>query len=113
MATPKEKFRTIRFYKNYFIEFYLNQNDNVQRKLDYSFVMVETQRIVSKKFFRIIEGSDGIYEIRAEYEGNIYRVMCCMDKGAVVVLFQGFQKKNAKDSTKRGQNSGKIEEGIF
>ena len=54
--------------------------------------MVETQRIIPKKFFRFLEGSDGIYEIRVEIESNIYRVFCCMDEGAVVVLFHGIQK---------------------
>lgn len=75
--------------------------------------MVETQRIVSKKFFRIIEGSDGIYEIRAEYEGNIYRVMCCMDKGAVVVLFQGFQKKTQKTPQKEVRIAERLKKEYF
>lgn len=42
--------------------------------------MVDTQRIVPKKFFRHIDGSDGIYEIRAEYEGNIYRLCAVWTK---------------------------------
>lgn len=75
--------------------------------------MVETQRIVSKKFFRIIEGSDGIYEIRAEYEGNIYRVMCCMAKGAVVVLFQGFQKKTQKTPQKEVRIAERLKKEYF
>ena len=31
-----------------------------------------------------------------EWQGNIYRVFCCFDKGNLVVLFQGFQKKSQK-----------------
>ena len=58
--------------------------------------MVESQRIIPKKFFRILEVSDGIYEIRVEIESNIYRVFCCMDEGAMVVLFHGIQKKSQK-----------------
>ncbi len=100
MENRIEKIRTIKFYKNYFKEFYVEQEDDVRRKINYSFSMVETQRIVPRKFFRHIEGSDGIYEIRAEYQGNIYRVMCCLDKEAVVVLFQGFQKKSQKTPQK-------------
>lgn len=100
MEEFQKKIRTIVFHKNYFKEFYVQQSDDVRRKINYSMKMVETQRIVPKKFFRLIEGSDGIYEIRAEYGSNIYRVLCCMDKGAVVVLFQGFQKKTQKTPQK-------------
>lgn len=85
----------------------------MQKKIDYSFKMVETQRIVPKKFFRIIEGSDGIYEIKAEYAGNIYRVMCCMDKGAVVVLFQGFQKKTQKTPSKEIKMTERLKKEYF
>lgn len=96
MEISQKKIRTIKFHKSYFKEFYVEQTDEVRRKINYSLKMVETQRIVPKKFFRVIDGSDGIYEIRAEYGGNIYRIMCCMDIDAIVVLFQGFQKKTQK-----------------
>lgn len=90
------KIREIKFYKNYFKEFYISLTENARKKLGYSLWMVETQRMVPKKFFSYIENSDGIYEVRAEYEGNIYRVFCCLDKGNLVVLFHGFQKKTQK-----------------
>lgn len=61
-------------------------------KINFVLRLVETQRLIPKKFFRHIEGSDGIYEIRVEIDSNIYRVFCCLDKGAVVVLFHGIQK---------------------
>ena len=38
----------------------------------------------------------GIYEIRVEVNSNIYRIFCCLDDGALVVLFHGFQKKTQK-----------------
>lgn len=113
MKKSKEKIRTIKFYKHYFTEFYLSQSDVVQEKIDYSFSMVETQRIVPKKFFRKIEGSDGIYEIRVEYGSNIYRVMCCVDKGAVVVLFQGFQKKTQKTPQKEIKMAERLKKDYF
>ena len=39
---------------------------------------------------------EGVYELRAEYEGNIYRIFFCFDEGHVVILFNGFHKKNQK-----------------
>ncbi len=43
-----------------------------------------------------MEGTDGLYEIRIEFESNIYRVFCCFDKGNLVILFNAFQKKTQK-----------------
>lgn len=113
MEVSQKKIRTIKYHKNYFKEFYVEQTDEVRRKINYSMKMVETQRIVPKKFFCIIEGSDGIYEIRAEYAGNIYRIMCCMDKGAVVVLFQGFQKKTQKTPLKEIKIAERLKKEYF
>ena len=64
------------------------QPQTLRNKINFVLKLVETQRIIPSKFFRIIEGSDGIYEIRVEIESNIYRIFCCLDGGAVVVLFQ-------------------------
>ena len=41
-------------------------------------------------------GYNGLFEIRIEYQSNIYRVFCCFDKGLLVVLLNGFQKKTQK-----------------
>ena len=87
-------------YKTYFKEFYISQPKAVRDKINYSLYMIETLKIIPSKLFRYIEGSDGLYEIRAEYGGNIYRVFCCMDVDSVVVLFQGFQKKSQKTPSK-------------
>ena len=45
-------------------------------------------------------GTDGLYEVRIEVESNIYRIFCCFDKGNLVVLFNGFQKKSQKTPKK-------------
>lgn len=43
-----------------------------------------------------MSGTDGLYELRVEFESNIYRIFCCFEKGNLVVLFNGFQKKSQK-----------------
>jgi len=43
-----------------------------------------------------LTGTNGLYEIRIEYQANIYRIFCCFDEGKLVVLFNGFQKKSQK-----------------
>ena len=95
-----DKIRSIKLYKSYFKDFYIAQSKGVRDKINYSLYMVETMQIIPSKFFRNIEGSEGLYEIRTEYGGNIYRVFCCMDADSIVVLFQGFQKKTQKTPAK-------------
>jgi phage-related protein len=74
----------------------VEQTEAVRDKINFVLRLIETQRIIPKKFFRSIEESDGLFEIRVELNSNIYRIFCCLDEGAVVVLFHGFQKKSQK-----------------
>ena len=71
-------------------------NSSVREKIGYVFRVIETVDRVSEKFLKHIEGTDGLYEIRIESGGNIYRIFCCFDRGNLVVLFNGFQKKIQK-----------------
>ena len=50
------------------------------------------------KFMRLIE--EGLYELRIEYQSNIYRIFFCFDEGRIVILFNGFQKKTEKTPKK-------------
>lgn len=43
-----------------------------------------------------VTGTEGLYEIRIEFESNIYRIYCCFGQGNMVVLFNCFQKKSQK-----------------
>ena len=108
-----EKVRFIKLFKNYYKEFYVAQTKVVRDKINFVLQMVEAQRMIPKKFFRIIEGSDGIYEIKVEIESNIYRIFCCLDEGAVVVLFHGFQKKSQKTPLKEIKKAEAIKKEYF
>ncbi|HWZ21228.1 MAG TPA: type II toxin-antitoxin system RelE/ParE family toxin [Cytophagaceae bacterium] len=70
--------------------------DKVKEKIGYVFKVVATVDKVSEKFLKHLEGTDGLYEIRVEVGSDIYRIFCCFDKGNIVVLFNGFQKKTQK-----------------
>jgi phage-related protein len=88
--------RKIIFHKHYFQDFYLKQKESVQEKIGYVFRIIKTVDRIPEKFLKHLEGTDGLYEIRVEANGNIYRIFCCFDKGNLVVLFNGFQKKTQK-----------------
>ena len=90
------KVREIRLFKSYFKDFYITQTVAVRNKINYVLRLIETQKVVPVKFLKFIEGTDGIYEIRVEANGNIFRIFCCLDGGALVILFHGFQKKTQK-----------------
>lgn len=95
-----ETHRQIIFYGDHFTKFYLEQPDKVQEKIEFVFKIIRNVQSVPKKFLLHVTGTDGLYEIRIEYESNIYRIFCCFDKGSLVILFNGFQKKSQKTPKK-------------
>lgn len=88
--------REIKFYKHYFNEFYVAQSDKVRLKIAQTLVWLQTIDRLPVSILKSIEGKKGLYEIRIEFSGNIYRVFCCFDEGSLVILFNGFQKKTQK-----------------
>lgn len=88
--------RKIIFYENHFIEFYQKQDIKVKGKIQYVFELIKQVDRVPEKFLKHLTGTDGLYEIRVEYQSNIYRIFCCFDEGQIVILFNGFQKKTQK-----------------
>ena len=92
--------RQIIFHKDYFIDFYLRQTLKVQEKIEYVFRIIKTVDPIPEKFMKHLKGADGLYEIRVEFESNIYRIFCCFDSGNIVVLFNGIQKKTQKTPLK-------------
>ena len=49
-----------------------------------------------KSISSTFEGTDGLYEIRVKVGSDIYRIFCFFDKGQLVILLNGFQKKSEK-----------------
>lgn len=78
------------FYENHFIEFYQSQNDKVKSKIQYVFKLIKQVERVPEKFLKHLEGTEGLYEKRVEFQSNIFRIFCCFDEGRLVVLFNGF-----------------------
>ena len=108
-----DKQRKIIFYGHFFTEFYLEQSEKVQEKIEYVFKILRTVQNVPKKFLDHMTGTDGLYEIRIEFESNIYRIFCCFDKGNLVVLFNGFQKKSQKPPKKEIDLALKLKDEYF
>lgn len=62
--------------------------------LFYVLDMLKMQERLSTKFVKYVE--NGIFEIRAEHCGEIFRVFFVFDEGNIVLLFNGFRKKTKK-----------------
>ena len=86
--------RTILTYGGYFERFIATLQPKELVKLNYIISLLETEDKIPVKFIKHIR--DGLYELRMEYNGNIYRVFFIFDDGNIVVLFNGFQKKTQK-----------------
>ena len=89
-----DKERQILYYKNYFIEFFLSLEDGAKKKVAYVLDMIKTQERLNSNFVKSIR--DGIYELRASHNGNIYRAFFIFDEGNIVMFFNCFQKKTQK-----------------
>ena len=86
--------RKILYYKSYFIDFFNSLDVGAKRKVAYVLDMIKTQERVSQSFVKHIR--DGVFELRASHNGNIYRAFFIFDDGNIVMLFNGFQKKTQK-----------------
>ena len=108
-----DQLRKLIFFKNYFREFFNFLPNKVQEKIDYVLFVITVADRIPKKFFEHITGTDGLFEIRIEFESNIYRIFCCFDEGKLVVLFNGFQKKSQKTPQKEIDKALKIKQEYF
>ena len=103
--------RKILTYGGYFEAFMETLKEKEQEKIQYGLLLLKTQNRLSKKFVKLIR--DGVYELRTEYAGNIYRVFFIFDDGQIVVLFNGFQKKTQKTPQNEIEKAIKIKEAYY
>jgi len=88
--------RQVIAYKNYFLDFYEKLPDNAQRKIEWTLNLIRVTPHVPEKYFKHLEGTKGLYEIRVDVGSNTYRIFSFFDKGNLVVLGNAFQKKTQK-----------------
>ena len=103
--------RKIIAFGNYYNEFIKKLSDREVFKIKYILSLLETTDRMPVKFMKYIR--DGLYELRMEYEGNIYRVFFIFDEGSIVVLFNGFQKKTQKTPENEINKALKIKEDYY
>ncbi len=92
----EQKIRTVFIYKNYFFDFFEKQQEKIKDKILWTIKLVETIDKIPAEYFKHLEGTNGLYEIRVQSGNNIFRIFCFFDEGKLVILINGFQKKTQK-----------------
>jgi phage-related protein len=100
--------RQVIAYKRYFLDFYQAQSDTVQAKIEWTLNLIRVTRQVPEKYFKHLEGTKGLCEIRVEVGSSIYRIFSFFDKGNIVVLGNAFQKKTQKTPKQELEKALKI-----
>lgn len=95
------------------MDFFDAQTEKTKDKIDYVLFLITVADVIPKKFFEQITGYNGLYAIRIEFESNIFRIFCCFDKGNIVVLFNGFQKKAQRIPVKEIEKAMQIMQEYF
>ena len=87
-------------YKDNFVGFYKSQDSKIQEKIEYVLDLVRFETQVPKKFYKMLENTDGIWEVRVITTFKSIRILCFQDKGNLVVLTNCFVKKTQKTPKK-------------
>ena len=88
--------RELFFYKNHFKDFFASVSGKVQKKILWTLAIVENLERIPETYFKQLEATDGLYEIRVQVGSDIYRIFCFFDKDNLVIVGHGFQKKTQK-----------------
>lgn len=105
------KERKVLVYKRYFIEFLSTLKDNEAKKIAYFIDMLKIRQRVSSKYVKLIR--DGLFELRAECNGNIFRVFFIFDEGNIILLLNGFQKKTEKTPKQEIEKALKLQKEYY
>lgn len=92
--------REVLAYRERFVDFYKAQENKVQEKIEYVLDLVRFEKQVPKKFFKALENTDGIYEIRVITTFKNIRILCFFDRGNLIILTNCFIKKTQKTPRK-------------
>ena len=109
----KYRVRKIIIYKNYFNDFFIKQRQKVKDKIIWTFDLIEELQRLPETYFKHLEGTDGLYEIRVQTGSDIFRIFCFFDQGQLVVVTSGFQKKTQKTPKLEIEKAIKIKEEYF
>ena len=95
--------RTINFFttangKKPVEEFLESLSTKEAKKFFWVLKLVEELLSVPTEYFKKLQNTDGIWEVRAAHGNNAFRLLGFFDYGNLVILTNGFAKKTHKNS---------------
>lgn len=87
--------RKVIIFGEHFWEFYNGQTPKIKERINWTIKLIKSVERVPTKYLKNITGTT-LYEMRMISGTNIYRIFCFFDKGKLVVVLNGFQKKTQK-----------------
>ena len=93
--------REIQFYRNAsgdgpVEEFLDGLGPKQAQKVAWVLKLVRELPLVPKQYLKKLEGTDGLWEVRAEFGGDAFRLLGFWDTGNLIILTSGFTKKTQK-----------------
>jgi len=93
--------REIQFYRNASgdcpVEGFFDELGPKQvQKVLWVLKLVKELPLVPKQYLKKLEGTDELWEIRAEFGGDAYRLLGFWGSGNLIILTNGFAKKTQK-----------------
>lgn len=83
------------------VEEYLDTlSDKEVEKIFFVLDIIESIPFVPAKFFKKLASSNGIWEVRVKYSGNIFRLLGFLEGDDLVILNHAFTKKTQKTPTR-------------
>ncbi len=113
MDSLRNVVRKIKIYGNDYWEFYHAQNSKVKERINWTINLILTTSIIPEKYFKHIEGQEGLYEIRISAGSNIFRIFCFFDAGNLIIVLNGFQKKTQKTPKKEIERAVKLKKDYY
>jgi len=105
--------RDIYYYKSFYLEFFAALKPDVKRKFNWTLKLIATIDRIPVKYFKHMEDTTGLFEIRVEMGSDIYRVFSFFDEGRLIILLNGFQKKSQKTPKNEIELAEKLKKQYF
>lgn len=90
------KIREVQFFEDHFEKFYFKLDRRTQDKIDLLIELVEHREVLTSKHIKAIRKVKGLYELRVMLGSNCWRIFCVFEENRIVVLLNGFVKKDQK-----------------
>jgi phage-related protein len=76
------------------------------QKVAWVLKLVKELPLVPKQYFKKLEGTDELWEVRVVFGGDAFRLLGFWDAGSLVILTNGFAKKTQKTPSREIELAG-------